>query len=147
MSVRGVLGRTGPAPSWNADREHLSTNLRNVFAIDKHVFLLIKPRELVRTDRWKMRIDLYLVEQWNVVYGVIYIVNAGADNVTRDCDYRAALYRALNATPACVMFTQWLASYSENTYTNAEKNFRVLHDKRVFLVFRCGYRSHISELQ
>lgn len=43
------------------------------------------------------------------MYGVIYIANAGADNVTRDCDYRAALYRALIATPGCVMFTQWLA--------------------------------------
>lgn len=56
-----------------------------------------------------MRNDLYFVGRRNVVYGVIYIANAGADNVTRDCDYRAALYRALNATPGCVMFTQWLA--------------------------------------
>ena len=66
------------------------------------------------------------------MYGVIYIANAGAGNVTRDYDYSAALYRALNATPGCVMFTQWLASYSENTRINAEKKSIVyLHKKGV----------------
>lgn len=63
------------------------TDLRNVFAIDTNVFLLIRV-ELARSDRCKMRNDLYLVERRNVVYGVIYIANAGADNVTRDYDYR-----------------------------------------------------------
>lgn len=46
-----------------------------------------------------MKNDLYFVERRNVVYGVICIANAGADNVTRDYDYRGALYRPLNATP------------------------------------------------
>lgn len=62
------------------------------------------------------------------MYGVIYIVNARAHNVTRDDDYRAAAYRALNATLSCVMFRQCLDFNSENRSINAEKklNSRVL---------------------
>lgn len=65
--------------------------------------------------------NVCFVEYRNVVYGVIYIANARADNVTRDYDYRGALYRALSAMLSCVMFTQWLGSRSENDRTNAEK--------------------------
>lgn len=73
--------------------------------------------------------DLYISGWRNVVHGAIYIANARAYIVTRDYDYRAALYRALNATLSCVMFRQWLASYSENSHRNAEKKF-VYSDKK-----------------
>lgn len=56
------------------------------------------------------------------MHGVIYIVNAHAHNVTRDDDYSAAAYRALNATLSCVMFRQWLDFNSENPSYNAERN-------------------------
>lgn len=66
-----------------------------------------------------------MFDRRNVVHGVIYTAIARADNVTRDYDYREALYRALNATLSCVMFRQWLASYSENRHCNAERNLSV----------------------
>lgn len=55
--------------------------------------------------------------------------------MTRDYDYRAALYRALNATLNCVMFRQWPASNSENSHRNAEKKFIYSDKKGIHFVF------------
>lgn len=71
------------------------------------------------------------------MYGIIYIVNARAHNVTRDDDYRAVAYRALNATLSCVMFRQCLDFNSENHTINTEKKL----NSRV-IVFRVLYLMH-----